>query len=469
MTALTVRASGTTGAAARPLGRAYWSLCGAGLASSMGDGAVLVGFPLLASTLTRDPRALAAVAVAQRIPWLLLSLFTGALADRLDRRRLIGAVETLRMATVGALGASVALHLHPLAAVYLAAFTLGSFETAFTAASGAVIPELVDRSSLGRANGYLYAAQMSGEGVLGPALGGLLAAGALAMPFLFDAATFSVSAVILLVALPARLGAAPGAGSEPVLDGMREGLRWFRANRPVRLIAGFVSCMAFCQTAVFAVLVLWAQRYLHTSRAGYGTLISVAAFGVVGAALVAGRVMDRFAPGRLLLGAGAVAGATYVGLGLTTSWTVAAGALLVEGAAVSLGNVVSGALRQSLIPGELLGRVGNAMRTCIFGAMPAGALAGGLAAGAAGLRTTFVAAGLLQVGAAAVLGRPLLRALSEVREAPAAEPAVERRPAVFDQDRCVLRPLWPVDLAEGAEAPAPVGADGSEGLVAFVR
>src|SRR5579884_1897985 len=149
----------TTGRPA--LGRGFWSLCGAGLVSSIGDGAVFVGFPILASSLTHDPRLLAGVAVAQRLPWLLFSLLSGALADRLEHRRLIGAVELLRMVAVLGLAGAVAGHFHPLGAVYLAAFALGSLETAFTGTLGAIVPGLVGRSALGRANGYLYAAQMS--------------------------------------------------------------------------------------------------------------------------------------------------------------------------------------------------------------------------------------------------------------------------------------------------------------------
>ena len=445
-------------ASRRPLGPAFWSLCTAGLASSIGDGAVFVGFPILTATMTRDPRLLAGVAVAQRLPWLLLSLVTGALADRLDHRRLIGAVELMRMVAVGALGFSIAARVHPLLAVYAAAFTLGSLETAFTAASGAVVPSLVDRQGLGReglgrANGYLYAAQMSGEGVIGPAVGGMLAAAALALPFFFDSVTFAVSGALLLVMLPRRPRAT--AESEPrstapsMTGQLREGLRWFLADRAVRVVALFIAGMAFCQAAVFGVLVLWAQTYLHSSRAGYGLLLTVAAVGVVGAALVTGRVMHHFPSARMLLLAGSTAATAYVVLSSTHSAVMAAAALLFEGAAVSMGNVVSFALRQALIPAGLLGRVGNAMRMCIYGAMPAGALIGGVLASVVGVRTMFAGAGMVQLTAVILLRRTLVDVLGSAPgvgvwalagAAPAvAEPAPDTAPlprsaAVFDQD-----------------------------------
>ena len=397
------------------LGRAYWGLCTAVLASSLGDGAALVGFPLLVSTLTHDPRLLAGVAVAQRLPWLLLSLFTGTVADRVDRKRFIGGVELSRMVIVSLLGAAVAGHFHPLAVIYLSAFLLGTFQTAFSAASGALIPELVgrERSVLGRANGYVFAAQQAGEGVVGAAVGGLLAAVALALPFLFDGATFAVSAAVILVVLTPLSARAASDDERSVLSGMAEGMRWFLRDRAVRVLAGFIACLAFGQAAVMSVLVLWAERYLHTTRFEYGALISLAALGWVGGALLAGRGLDRLAPVPLLSLAGAVAGLTYIGLGITTSLAVAAAVLFIEGVAVSVGNVLSSALRQTLIPAGLLGRVGNATRTFIYGAMPLGAVAGGFLARAFGFRTTFVVAGAFQLGVVVLVARLMARALAK--------------------------------------------------------
>src|SRR4051794_3052808 len=79
-----------------PLGPRFWKLWGASTTSGLGDGLVLVGFPLLAATITWSPQLIAGIMVAERIPWLLLSLPAGALADRMDRRRLLAVVESAR-------------------------------------------------------------------------------------------------------------------------------------------------------------------------------------------------------------------------------------------------------------------------------------------------------------------------------------------------------------------------------------
>lgn len=399
-----------------PPGARFRALCIAAGASSLGDGAVFVAFPLVAASLTRDPRLVAGVAVAQRLPWLFFSMPTGALADRLDRRRLIGAVELTRMALVGLLGLTLAGHLHPLLALYVVAFLLGTLETAFQAASTAVIPSLVPEPGRARANGKLYAVQMSGQSALGPTLGGLMVAAAVGLPFIFDGASFAASAVILLVALP-RLArpAAPPSGlrtqAGQILEEMGEGLRWFLGRRAVRLSAAFVSGLAFCQSAVFAILVLWAGQDLQLRAAGYGVLVSVASIGLVGAALLAGRLYERFGPGLLLLGSGAVAAGAYLVMSLTHSVVVAAVAMIFEGASVSTGNVASGTLRQKLIPQHLLGRVGNVIRTFIYGAMPLGAVAGGVISSALGLRQTLLVAALAQGALVVTVGPALVSSL----------------------------------------------------------
>jgi MFS family permease len=403
--------------AGRGLGGHFWAVWAAFTVSSLGDGAALVGFPLLAAAFTRSPVLIGAVAAAQRLPWLLVSLPMGAIVDRHNLRRLLVVGEVVRMLVVATLALAVAGHFHPLIAIYASAFLLGTFDTAFGAASSSMVPRLASKAQLGRANGWLTAGQLTGAETLGPGLGGLLASVALALPFAFDSATFAVSAVILVLALPRSHSAwqaanAQGADGRSVRDDALEGLRWFIHDPVVRLVALYLAALAFAQAAVFAVFVLWALRVLHLSRAGYGLLLTVSSVGTGLAAAASGRWADGFNPARLLVWAGTLAGVSYLALALNTNRAITALALLVENAAVGWGNVTSYALRQRLIPRELLGRVSNAMRACIYGAVPLGALAGGGLAAMSSLKVTFLAAGALQLILVAMLGTALVSRLS---------------------------------------------------------
>src|SRR4030088_3376448 len=98
-----------TSAAARPrgpdkapLGNRYWRLLGATGVSAVGNGMAFVALPLLAVTMTKDPLLIAGVAVAGQLPWLVFALPAGALADRVNRRRLAVEVEVFRAAVLTA-------------------------------------------------------------------------------------------------------------------------------------------------------------------------------------------------------------------------------------------------------------------------------------------------------------------------------------------------------------------------------
>src|SRR6202048_145135 len=91
-----------------PLAGPFRWLWLAGGVSSIGDGLAAVALPLLAVTLTRDPRLVAGVVVAQRLPWLLLGLPAGSLVDRWDHRRVLAISEFSRTAILLTLGLAVA-------------------------------------------------------------------------------------------------------------------------------------------------------------------------------------------------------------------------------------------------------------------------------------------------------------------------------------------------------------------------
>jgi MFS family permease len=394
------------------LGFRYQRLLVATGASALGDGLVLVAFPLLAVTLTTRPILIAGVAAAGQLPWLLVSLPAGALADRVNRRRLLAVVEVTRAAALLALGLIVITGHDSLTALYVAAFVIGALETAFSAAIKALLPALVEVEVLARANGYLFVADTAGEQFAGPALGGMAFAWSPAVPFLGDALSYVASAVLLTSVLPSR----PSQGQAPPSGRLRAdvafGLRWFLTHPLLRLLALVVATFAFCQAVVMSVLVLYGVRVLHLGKPGYGFFLAAGAVGSLVGGLLAGPIHARLGPGKAIIIAGVSAAVGYLLLGSTSHVLVAVLALAVEAVSVAIGNVVTLSLRQVVIPSELLGRVNNAFRTCVFATMPLGALAGGALAASLGVRATFVAAGAIQAGAVAVVGRRITRRIT---------------------------------------------------------
>lgn len=388
-------------------------LWAANAASFLGDGLALVAFPLLAARFTHDPLLIAGVAVATRLPWLFLSLPLGALADRVDRRRLLMVVEVSRMVVLLGLGGLIATGHASILAIYVTSFAIGAFQILFVGATQAVIPEMVSRERLAAANGRLYGVQMAGE-FIGPAVGGLAFAAMASLPFLADALSFGASAGLLILALPRRAqwATASRVSRGRITADIGEGLRWFRRHRILRLVAALVATFAFCQAIGMAIIVVYALRVLHLTGLGFGLFVSAATIGNLAGALVAARVVRRFGTGAALMAAGLFAGLSFLLVGITSALPLALAAFMVESACVGVGNVASVTLRQALIPTALAGRVQVIMRTCTYGAMTLGALAGGVVASAIGPHSPFAIGGAIQIAGTVAIGLPLTRRLS---------------------------------------------------------
>jgi len=107
------------------LGRTYAKLWAASAFANLADGVFQVALPLLAVQLTRSPLLIAGVTLAARLPWLLMSLVAGALADRLDRRQMMVRVNLARTVLLGGLALAVATGVATLPLVYAVALLLG--------------------------------------------------------------------------------------------------------------------------------------------------------------------------------------------------------------------------------------------------------------------------------------------------------------------------------------------------------
>ncbi|MBA2633118.1 MAG: MFS transporter, partial [Chloroflexi bacterium] len=162
------------------LGRSYRRLWTATAASNLADGVFQVALPLTAVGITRSPAQVAGVTIAARLPWLTFALYAGALADRLDRRRTMIAVDVGRVVLIGMLAAVVALQAEQLWVLYVVALALGIGETIFDTAAQSVMPMVVGRDQLSSANSRLFAAEIAMNRFVGPPIGGLLAGAALA-------------------------------------------------------------------------------------------------------------------------------------------------------------------------------------------------------------------------------------------------------------------------------------------------
>jgi predicted MFS family arabinose efflux permease len=400
------------------LGSRFDKLSFAAGISNLGDGAFGAAFPLLVASLTRDPALVAGATFASRLPWFLFALISGALVDRMDRQRVMVVVNSLRALGFGLLALSVATASVDIVVVYVVAFALGVAETFFDTSSEAIIPRLVEPEHLPAANARLQGLEFVANSFAGPPLGAFLFTVMMAAPFIFNAGSYAVAAVAL-----ALIGGGYRSHRAPTMAMRQEigaGLAWLWGQRVVRTVSMLAGATNMLTFAIIAVFVLYAQDILDVSDTGYGVMLATIGVGGLAGALFAPRVVARLGPG------GTLRLALFTQLAVVAVFTlltnpVAAGALLFfYGATISMWNVVSVSLRQSLTPDELRGRVAGAARTLAFGSMPIGALLGGMVASAFGLRAPFVFAGLGYVVAIALAWRIISNPSIEAAKARAA-------------------------------------------------
>jgi MFS family permease len=392
----------------RGLGPNYLKMWTASAISNFGDGIRLTALPLLAASITRDPKLVAGISVASWLPWLLFSLVSGAVADRVDRRLLMGRVQLFRFVIAGSLGTIAIVGWSSLPLIYALAFLLGTAETLFDNAAQAIMPALVHRSRLEEANGRLYAAELTANEFAGPPAGGFLFTVGAGLPFVVDAATFGVSGALVL-ALRGRFGVARENAEAPSKIGhdIGEGLKWLWRHRLLRTLAAMVGVMNMFNTASLAIFVLFAIQILDLGPTGYGILLTAFAVGSVPGSLLGARISKKIGPGPTLFLCVLLGGASYLGAGLTSSAIVVGGSFVIGGFVAMAWNVVTVSLRQAIIPDRLLARVNSVYRLLAWGTMPIGAALGGLLADLFGLRAPFLV-GAAVVGAMAFVTLPIV-------------------------------------------------------------
>jgi MFS family permease len=391
------------------LGARYQRLWFATAVSNLGNGVLYASMPLLAQTITKSPTAISIVTAATALPRLLVALHAGAMVDRLDRKRVMVTMDLLRLAVLLAFSVLVVSDTVPLVVLYVVAFLLGAGDVTFDGAARSVVPALVPAERLDAANGRLAAATDTMDELLGPPTGVALFALAAWAPFVFDAGTFALSAILL----------ATIAGSfRPAREGRRgtfrreigEGLRFVRRSTTLRVLAGGTGLLAFFSSANLAVLVLFALETLDLPRAGYGYLLMTIAIGGVLGSLGVEQLTKRWSNVAVLTGAVAANGLAYVVLGLSNGPAVATAATVVWGASVSTGMTISIGMRQSRAPDELLGRVMSVFGVVVGIGGVVGALLGGVVAGLIGLRAPYLISGVFQLVFTPFFGIALARA-----------------------------------------------------------
>ena len=350
---------------------------GATAISNLGDGVAMVAYPWLATLISKDPLDIAFVAFASRLPWFLLALPAGVITDRAAHKKLMVGADIFRalltlcvVALVFWMPSSGAI-----LALAVAAFMLGAAEVLRDNTAQTILPQLVEKHDLPKANGTMWSAeQIIGEFV-GPPLAGFLIAIALPLPFLLDAVSFAVAAGLVWRLRPRPV---PAARQAPALVAMKEGMVWVWQHKIILRLAMVTGFLNFTGTVALTILVLFAQDILGVGALGYGLIMSFGAVGGGLGGLLAPRIIGRIGEGWALRIAVVLFAMQMLIFGAATHAAWVGFALFLGTFGSLLWNVVAVPLRQRATPPELLGRVNSVYRFISWGVIPLGAILAGV-------------------------------------------------------------------------------------------
>lgn len=372
------------------LGPNFWRLVTSSALSNLGDGLFKVALPLVAIGFTRSPTLIAGLTFAATLPWLLFALPAGAFADRLDRRRTMVGADVARATLLALLVAAALLGADSIWLLYAVALGVGVAETLYDTSAQSILPQIVTRERLPRANARLYAVELTANEFVGPAVAGLLAAAGLAVAFGAPAALWAGAAAALLLIRGSYR--AERTRRTTLRADIAEGLRFLWRHRLLRTLAVMVGVSNFTQNAVLAVLVLYAvgpESAMKLPVEGYGVLLTTFAIGSLAGSFLAERIQHAVGRARSLGLTVVFRALPFAVLAVTANPYLVGAAFVLSGIANIVWNIVTVSLRQRVTPDHLLGRVNSGYRLVAWGSIPLGAAAGGLLTGPLGLRPVF--------------------------------------------------------------------------------
>jgi MFS family permease len=374
----------------------FLKLWAAQTVSAFGDQVTLLALPLLAvTTLGAGAGQMGVLRAAETGPILVVGLFAGVWIDRLRRRPILIAADLGRAALLLTVPIAAWLDVLRIELLYLVGILVGTFTVFFEVARQSYVTAVVRRDQLVDANSKLSVSH-SGAEVAGPGLAGV-SVQILGAPvtLLFDAISFVVSGVLIGRIRSQEPAPPPRRQGSNIWREIGEGLRQVRHDPILRTLAGATGSGNIFENARYAVLVLYMNDDLGLSPATIGLVLGAGSVGYFLGAFLPGWAARRFGLGRAITGSMVVIWLSELLFPLATgpnhiAVPILITALFVSGLAGPAYDVNQFSLRQAITPVALLGRVNASMRVLIRGAVPIGALLGGLIGELFGLRAVML-------------------------------------------------------------------------------
>jgi MFS family permease len=363
----TVHATGTFRALRHRDFRLLWLAL---IGSAIGTWMQIVAQALLVLQISRGSAlALGAVALSQGLAFFSFSLLGGAVADRVDKRRLLLVTQTLCMTFAAVLGLLTVLHLVAVWMVVVLAFLQAAALSFDQPTRAALVPELVPREELLNALS-LQSIVFMGASTIGPALAGLsMAAIGLAGNFFANALSYLAVLAALMVIRPKG---ATGPPRTPSPRAIREGLAAVRTDAALPSLLGVYGALLFFGPSPALLLPVMGTRVLHLDAVRLGVLFAGSGAGSVLGGLGLASVGDPRHKARIVLAGALLWSLALVGFAVSRSFAPSLAALVLLGVFQIAVSATTVTLLQTRVPPEMRGRVMSLNTLLIMGARPVG-------------------------------------------------------------------------------------------------
>jgi hypothetical protein len=356
----------------------FWKYWTGQTISNLGSSVTLFALPLLVFKLTGSALNLGITTAAEFTPYLLFGLILGAWTDRVDRKRMMIAVDIGRALIIASIPVMAILGLLTVWWIYAVGFVQATLTICFEAGQFAAIPGLVNHDDLVTANGRIQASYSAAQ-VIGPLLAGLLVTVMpLATLMFVDALSFLVSSFSLAL-IRASFNTGAKRSSASIGRDVIEGLRYVLGHPVLRNISLMMAMVNFVGVTTGAQLVLFARHQLQASYVQISLLYSASSVGVVVLSLSAGLLRKRWSFSSVASGALMTEGLlTIVFSQMRWYWLALPLWALIGGLGI-LFNINTSSLRQAIVPNHMLGRVISIASVLAWSAIPLGSIAGAYA------------------------------------------------------------------------------------------
>jgi MFS family permease len=359
----------------------------------MGDRLAALAFPWLVYSSTGSALGTGAVFALYTLPYVLFGALAGVAVDRLDKRRLMIAVDLIRAALVVAVPLVAT---RSLPAVYVLSFAMATAGVFFEPAKLAMLPEIVTPGRLLRANSLFSTSENLTE-ILGWAVAGLLLASvSTSLAFQLDALTFGISAAALLLM---RYRAPVRATAERTVSAfraeLREGFHFLARDRGLRANTVMIAVCVAGLGAAYPLTFLFAVSVLDGGAGAFGALEAAVGAGFLAGSLALVALASRVHKGRAMITGLAVMGACLALVATAESLWMAAAPLAVFGIANAIVLIAVDTYLQQVVPHGMRGRVLGTRFTITQGTYALSVLVGGALAGVVDVRILFIVAGAI--------------------------------------------------------------------------